>query len=649
MIPESKDILKKFLLHDMINPQNGAWSRDEEEYIQSLTFQWVNKAAIFIGSGTCGRTAGALQTKKAIQEYLEFCGLDAMVIETGCTGYCSMEPVVDIQLPGKARVSFGKVTADVVSDLLDATFNRNILNEFVIGQYRKDGLESWSKVPYLSDLRFFKKQKRISLELMGIIDPESIAQYIAHSGYHTFLKTIYTYRPEQVCDLIEESNLRGRGGGGFQTAKKWKTSLTAAAEQKYIICNADESDPGAFIARALLEGNPHRIIEGIALAAYACGASRAYLVIRHEYKLAIERIRKALEQAREYGLLGQNIEGSGFDLTIQLRISPGAFVCGEETALISCLEGKRGMPRSKPPYPAVKGLFGKPTVVNNLETLALVPSILEKGPQWFLSSGSEESKGTKILALTGKTNNTGLIEVEMGTSLRDIIYSIGEGIQDNLPFKAIHLGGPSGHCLDASQLDLTIDYEDLKSASAGLGSGGMIVLDDTACMLDLSKFYLDYLQKESCGKCIPCREGTKRMADILENITRRPVNESRHETLERFKGVMQLESLGEVIRDTSLCGLGKNAPNPVLSSLKLFREEYEEHIFDRKCRAGVCNHLRIYIIDAQKCTGCAACARKCPSAAIIGTPTQPHFIIEEKCNGCGICYDTCKFVAISVK
>lgn len=649
MDPKAHDILNKYLLREIKTAPSGTLSREEEDYIQLIRHQRVEQPVIFIGSGTCGLTAGSLKTKQAIVEYLAITGIEARIVETGCNGYCSMEPLVDIQLPGKTRVSFGKVTPEVVTDILDATFNRSILTEHVLGQYRQEDLEAWSKVPSLSDLRFFKKQMRICLENIGIIDPESIEEYIARDGYKAFLKTIFTYRPDQVCDLIEQGNLRGRGGGGYATAKKWKTALTAAAEQKYVVCNADESDPGAFVARTLLEGDPHRVLEGIAIACYASGASKAFLFIRHEYKLAISRINKALDQAREYGLLGQDIHGSGFGLSIQLRISPGAFVCGEETALISCIEGKRGMPRSKPPYPAISGLNGKPTVVNNLETLAIVPSILGKGPQWFNTLGTDESKGTKILALAGKTNNIGLVEVEMGTSLRDIVYGIGEGMKENRPYKAIHLGGPSGFCLSENQLDLSIDYESLKAASAGLGSGGIVVLDDQTCMLDLAKFYLDYLKKESCGKCIPCREGTKRMAEILDSITRRPIHESRHETLERFKGVMQLETLGEVIRETSLCGLGQNAPNPVLSSMRLFKDEYEEHIFDRKCRAGVCHHLRIYIIDTEKCTGCAACAKKCPSAAIIGTPTQPHFIIEEKCTGCGICYDTCKFVAISVK
>ncbi|MCX6273509.1 MAG: 4Fe-4S binding protein [Bacteroidetes bacterium] len=649
MIRQYGDILDKFLLSEILISQPSSFNREETGILDRLTRRQVDKPVIYLGSGSCGRIAGSLKTGEAIREYLEFSGIEADITEVGCIGLCSMEPLMDVQLPGKTRISFCKVGPEKVTDILDAVFNRSILQEHLLGQYPQPGQEPWSNVVNVSDLRFFKNQVRISLGKMGIIDPENIDEYIASGGYRTFLKTIFTYRPEQVCDIIEESGLRGRGGGGFPAARKWKTALTTAADQKYLICNADESDPGAFIGRALLEGDPHHILEGIALAAYASGASKAFIIIRHEYSLAISRIRKAIEQAKEAGLLGQNIHGSGVNLSIVLKISPGAFVCGEETALISSLEGKRGMPRFKPPFPAVEGYLGKPTVVNNLETLALVPSILEKGPAWFRSIGTTQSPGTKIFALTGKTVNMGLVEVPMNTTFRDIVFFTAEGIRENKPFKAIQLGGPSGNCLDYNHLDLQIDFETLKEAHLGLGSGGLVVMDDSSCMLNLAKFYLEFLKKESCGKCIPCREGTKRMAEILENITRRPVNEKGHETLERFKGVMQLENLAEVIRDTSLCGLGKNAPNPVLSSLSQFREEYEEHIFDRKCRAGVCTHLRIYYIDIEKCTGCTACARKCPAAAIIGTPTHPHFIVEEKCTGCGICQETCKFVAIYIK
>jgi NADH:ubiquinone oxidoreductase subunit F (NADH-binding) len=402
------------------------------------------------------------------------------------------------------------------------------------------------------------------------------------------------------------------------------------------------------MGRTILEGNPHKVIEGMAIAAYAIGATKAFLFVRKEYGLAVETMTKALQQAKEYGLLGSDILGSGFDLHIAIRVSPGAFVCGEETALISSLEGRRGMPRTKPPYPAEQGLFGCPTVVNNLETLAVVPTIVSGV---LLKSGENNpslSPATKVVALSGKTVNHGIAEIPLGISLREIIYGIGGGIRGEKALKAIHLSGPTGYSLGVENLDLHYDYDSLRAAGASIGSGGITLLDESDCMLDLAKYFMNYLVRESCGKCIPCREGTARMAEILEDITRRPRQESGHETLERFKGVMQLEDLASVIRDTSLCGLGRNAPNAILSSLRLFKEEYEEHIFERNCKAGVCTHLRTYTIDIGKCTGCALCARKCPEAAIIGTPNFPHFIVEEKCTGCGICFDTCKFVAINI-
>jgi NADH:ubiquinone oxidoreductase subunit F (NADH-binding)/Pyruvate/2-oxoacid:ferredoxin oxidoreductase delta subunit len=401
--------------------------------------------------------------------------------------------------------------------------------------------------------------------------------------------------------------------------------------------------------RAIFEGDPHKLLEGAAIAAYAINANKAYIYVRAEYKLAVERLRIAIDQAGQAGLLGQNILGSGYNLVIQVREGAGAFVCGEETALISSIEGKRGTPGPKPPFPSIKGLFGKPTIVNNVETLANIPSIIENGPAWFSSIGTENSKGTKVFAIAGKVTITGLAEVSMGTSLKDLIYYTCGGVKDGKRLKAIQLGGPSGSCLPEKSLDVIIDYEALVEAGTIMGSGGLVVMDEDTCMVDIAKFFTDFLQKESCGKCIPCREGTRRMHEILENITRRPVNESGFETLERFKGVMQLENLADVIKDTSLCGLGQTAPNPLLSALKYFREEFEEHIFDRKCRAGVCKDLKVYYIDVEKCTGCTACAKKCPTNAIIGSPRVPHFIIEDKCIGCGICFDVCKFVAVFVK
>ena len=608
----------------------------------------LEKPMIYVGMGSCGQIAGARETEQALIDYLKLHEIEAELHRVGCLGICSQEPLVDVQLPGKARICFSKVTPDLVPDILGAIFSNNIPIEHTLGQYRTTYAEPWPKVPYWDEHRFFKKQKRIILEHCGVLVPDDIEQFIVHGGYLSFVKAILSYRPEQICDLIERVNLRGRGGSGFPTAIKWRTALNTAGEQKFLICNADESDPGAFMGRTLLEGSPHKVIEGMAIAAYAIGATKAILFVRKEYSNAIDSFNAALKQARTYGLLGSDILGSGFDLTISIRISPGAFVCGEETALISSIEGRRGMPRNKPPYPAVQGLFGMPTVVNNLETLALVPTILSRDGLESEFNNSVHFPATKVIALAGKSVNQGIAEIPLGISLREIIYGIGGGIRDEKAFKSAHLSGPTGYSLGPESMDLAYDFDRYEEHGASIGSGGITVLDENDCMLDLAKYFMCFLVKESCGKCIPCREGTSRMAEILEDITRRPRHESGHETLERFKGVMQLEDLAAVIRDTSLCGLGRNASNAILSSLSLFREEYEEHIFERKCKAGVCTHLRTYAIDIDKCTGCALCARKCPEAAIIGTPNFPHFIVEEKCTGCGICFETCKFVAINI-
>jgi NADH:ubiquinone oxidoreductase subunit F (NADH-binding)/Pyruvate/2-oxoacid:ferredoxin oxidoreductase delta subunit len=446
--------------------------------------------------------------------------------------------------------------------------------------------------------------------------------------------------------MVEESGLRGRSGSGFSAGKKWKIANQTSADQKYLICNAEESDPGAFMDRAIMESNPHLLIEGIAIAAYGIGATKAYIYIRTEYSEAIRKLEQGLQAARDLGIIGHDIFSSGFNLDIIIRKGPGAFVCGEETALINSLEGKRGMPQTKPPFPATSGLHKKPTVINNVETLSNIPLIIANGAKWFRETGTEDNYGTKIFAVSGKTKNTGLVEVALGTSLRTIIYDIADGINEDKAFKAVQLGGPSGCVIPAANLDTPATFEGLKSAGAVMGSGGMIVMDEDTCMVDIVKYYMDFAQKQSCGKCIPCREGTRRMSEILESITKKPVDENSHTTLERFKGVMQLESLANVMRDTSLCGLGRSAPNPVISSLKHFREEFEEHIFDRNCQASICNELRTYFIGIDVCTGCSICAKKCPADAIIGTPRHPYFIVEEKCTGCGLCYEVCKFGAV---
>jgi len=523
----------------------------------------------------------------------------------------------------------------------------NVPEDIACFQFRSKTLKGWNNVKYMDEHPFFASQTRWVLAGCGIVDPTNIWEYIASDGYKAFAKAIYDKTRQEVCDMVEKSGLRGRGGGGFNTGTKWKLALQQEADQKYMICNADEGDPGAFMDRAVIEGDPHRMIEGLAIAAYAIGASKAYVYLRAEYPLAIKHLQQALKQAKEIGLLGENILDSGFDLEIKIKMGAGAFVCGEETALIHSIEGKRGMPRPRPPYPSVKGLFGKPTAINNVETLANVPTLVRNGERWFSSIGTATSKGTKVFALSGNVNNTGLVEVAMGTNLRKIIFEIGGGIPKGRQFKSVQIGGPSGGCMPTPLLDTEIDYESLKSAGAMMGSGGMVVMDDATCMVDVAKYFMDFIQRESCGKCIPCREGTRRMLEILTMITKGRKGEHGADALERFQGITQLERLAEVIKDTSLCGLGNTSPNPILSTLRWFKPEYEAHIYERRCPAGVCPELLVYSIDADKCTGCTLCAKNCPAASIMGAPKSPHYIITDKCISCGTCFTVCRFGAVS--
>ncbi len=640
---------RELLISEVLPGKAAVPDKQVSDRLAALRHDKITRPVIYIGSGTCGMVAGAADTILATRRYLEEKQLNAEIIEVGCIGLCSYEPMLDVQLPGKSRVSFRNIYADRVETLLDDVFNGEIPREDVLGQFMNLLHDPWDGIPNIEKLPFFALQHRIVLRHCGRINPGSIEEFIARGGYQTYLKCINNYTSERICELIEESGLRGRGGGGYSTGKKWIVANNTVSDQKYLICNAAESDPGAFMDRALIEGDPHLLLEGIAISAYAIGATRAYIYVMAEYVQAFGKLKLAIDQMKLYGLTGYNIFNSGVDLQIMLVMGPGAFVCGEETALIRSIEGKRGMPEPKPPYPAIEGLFKRPTVVNNVETLANVPFILKHGPLAFNSIGTANSKGTKVFALSGKSMVTGLIEVPMGTTLRDIIFKIAGGIKEGKDFKAVQIGGPSGSCIPFRQLDLQVDYESLWDAGAIMGSGGMVVMDENTCMVDMAKFFMNFLNKESCGKCIPCREGTRRIHEILENITRRPSSESGHDTLERFKGIMQLEGLSEVIRDTSLCGLGQTAPNPLISALTWFRDEFEEHIFDRTCRAGVCKELRVFYIDVDKCTGCVACLRKCPTNAIVGQPRQPHFIIEEKCIGCGMCFEVCKFVAVMVK
>ncbi len=649
MTSMNSDQIRETLINEVLQ-QDGAKkvTPATSTLLSQLKRENINKTQIFIGAGTCGLGAGAAKTKKAIEAYLSDHKVEAELIEVGCIGFCSAEPLVDIQMPGKSRVSFSNVTEEKVENVLNGAFSGDFTGLSVLGQIEVPGTTTYAKAPLLNEHPFFAPQKRIVLSNCGLISPISIEEYIAHGGYKGLLNTLKKHQPEDVCRIVELSGLRGRGGGGFPTGKKWKFALAEKSEEKYLICNADEGDPGAFMDRAVVEGDPHRLLEGMAIAAYAIGASHGYVYIRAEYPLAIERLKIAIAQAKTYGLLGKNIGGTSFDFEIKVKMGAGAFVCGEETALIHSIEGKRGMPRPRPPFPAVSGLFGKPTVINNVESLANVPSIMANGEEWFASVGTKTSKGTKVFALSGKVCYTGLVEIPMGTTIREIIFNIAGGIPNGKKFKSVQIGGPSGGCITEENLDIQIEYESLLAVGAMMGSGGLVVMDEDTCMVDIAKFFMDFIQRESCGKCIPCREGTKRMLEILESITHKPGNGEKFEALERMKGIMQLEKLGKIIHETSLCGLGQSAPNPVLSTLKWFRHEYEAHVFDRVCPAGACTDLRVFKIDVNKCTGCTVCTKKCPTSAIIGAKKTPHFIVEDKCIGCGSCAEVCKFDAIAV-
>ncbi|MCX6240580.1 MAG: 4Fe-4S binding protein [Bacteroidetes bacterium] len=640
---------RAFLVEKVIKNYSGIFDASTTERVAVIRRDKISRPVIYLGTGTSGSISGAKATLGKINSYLSEARFSADIIEVGCTGFCSAEPLLDIQLPGKTRLSFRNVTEDKVEDILNSVFHHTLPDDHILGQYKQDGLEEWPNIPMLEQISWFSLQRRHILKNAGIISPASIEDYIVRGGYKSLYKTVLNYPADKICEIIEQSELRGRGGGGYPTGKKWKVALDTAGDQKFMICNADESDPGAFMDRAVIESDPHRVIEGIAIAAYAIGASQAIIYVRTDYENSLKILEQAIGQAKDYGMIGEDIFGSGFNLSVSIRQGAGAFVCGEETALLSSLEGQRGLPRSKPPFPAEKGLWEHPTVINNVETLANVPGILENGPGWFKAVGTKSSKGTKLFSIAGKSVYTGFIEVPMGLTFSTIISQIAGGVKDGRALKAVQLGGPSGVCIPPADLETPLDYEALSDKGVNLGLGGLIILDDKTCMVNLARYFIEFLQNESCGKCIPCREGTSKMLDILEGITKRPKEESTHETLERFKGVVQLENLASVIRDTSLCGLGRNAPNPVLSSLKWFREEFEEHIFDRKCSAGVCHDLRSFYIDVDLCNGCNICQKKCPENAIVGSLKMPHFIIESKCTGCAICFDACKFSAIFFK
>ncbi len=646
---KSTNIEKEFFVDEVLRDYSSN-SKDDQliDKISRYKNVLTDEPILYVGTGTCGLGAGAGKTFEKVETYLKDHNINGRIIKTGCIGLCSSEPILDVQLPGYNRISFEHVTEDKVDTLLDDVFNFKLPEKDILGQFKNQNSKEWEGIRDINEHPFFVKQKRIVLKNCGVVDPVSINEYIARGGYKNIIKVIGNYKSEEVCQIILDSGLRGRGGGGFPTGMKWKFANKEKSDQKYLICNADEGDPGAFMDRAVIEGDPHRLIEGMVIAAYAIEATKAYVYIRAEYPLAIDRLKIAIKQAEEYGLLGENIFNTGIDFNIKVKMGAGAFVCGEETALIHSIEGKRGMPRPRPPFPTTSGLFGKPTVINNVETLSNIPGIMEMGKDEFITIGTEKSKGTKVFALSGKISLTGLVEIPIGTKIREVLFDIAGGIPNGKEFKAVQIGGPSGGCITKQNLDIPIDYDSLLEVGAMMGSGGMVVMDEDTCMVDVAKFFMDFIQRESCGKCIPCREGTKRMLEILESITSKPTNPKGNEALDRFKSVIQLEKLAKVIKETSLCGLGQSAPNPVLSTLRYFKDEYDAHIYDKKCPAGVCTNLRVFKINVDACTGCTVCAKKCPTGAIIGAKKTPHFIVEDKCIGCGTCAEACKFNAIEI-
>ena len=593
------------------------------------------RSTVIVCGGTGCTSSGSLKVIEALEKEIAEAGLteEVRVIKSGCFGLCALGPIVVVYPEGAFYANMNPDNArEIVQEhLLKGRIVKHLLYEETVAE---------EEIKSLDQTNFYKKQLRVALRNCGVIDPENIEEYIAYDGYQALGKVLTEMTPEQVIQVIKDSGLRGRGGAGFPTGLKWSFAAANQADQKYVACNADEGDPGAFMDRSVLEGDPHVLIEAMAIAGYAIGANQGYVYVRAEYPIAVERLQIAINQARELGLLGKNILGTGFDFDMELRLGAGAFVCGEETALMTSIMGKRGEPRPRPPFPAVSGIFQKPTVLNNVETYANIPRIILNGAEWFNSMGTEKSKGTKVFALGGKINNTGLVEVPMGTTLREIVEEIGGGIPNGKKFKAAQTGGPSGGCIPASHLDIEIDYDNLLAIGSMMGSGGMIVMDEDNCMVDIAKFFLEFTVEESCGKCTPCRIGTKRLYEILDRITKGQGT---------MEDIPKMKELCYFIKENSLCGLGQTAPNPVLSTLQYFEDEYIAHIKDKRCPAGVCKDLLSFEIVPDLCKGCTLCSRKCPVGAISGTVKNPHVIDQDKCIKCGACIESCKFKAIIKK
>ncbi len=593
------------------------------------------RSHVLVCGGTGCTSSGSQQIIDTLKREIKAAGLEneIEVVKTGCFGLCALGPIMIVYPEG---TFYSMVQEKDIPEIV----SEHLVKGRIVSRLVYDETVTENGIKSLQDTAFYSKQNRVALRNCGVISPENIEEYIGTGGYEALGKVLTEMTPDEVIQTILDSGLRGRGGGGFPTGMKWKLArnIVPNADQKYVCCNADEGDPGAFMDRSVLEGDPHVVLEAMAIAGYAIGANQGYIYVRAEYPIAVKRLEIAINQAREYGMLGKDIFGTGFDFDIGLRLGAGAFVCGEETALMTSIEGNRGEPRPRPPFPAEKGLFGKPTILNNVETYANIPRIILNGAEWFSSMGTEKSKGTKVFALGGKIKNTGLVEIPMGTTLRTVIEEIGGGIPNGKKFKAAQTGGPSGGCIPAEHYDIPIDYDNLISIGSMMGSGGLIVMDEDNCMVDIAKFFLAFTVDESCGKCTPCRIGTKRLYEMLDKITK---GQGTLEDLDK------IEELCYYIKNNSLCGLGQTAPNPVLSTLRYFRDEYIAHVVDKTCPAGVCKDLLKYSIDPDKCRGCTLCARKCPASAISGTVKQPHVIDQDKCVKCGACMETCKFGAIS--
>lgn len=601
------------------------------------------RARITVHKGTCGIAAGAQMVHDTIMEEISKNDLgDVLVATSGCMGICCREPLITVEERDKDTIVYEHLDKDKMVQIFKEHIMGGVVQkDFVMARGKEQEMPSEAvaekDIPHLKETPFFRKQKTIALKNRGLIDAEKIDEYIARDGYMGIAKALTEMTPDEVIEEVKKSGLRGRGGAGFPTGLKWTFAKKARGEMKYVLCNADEGDPGAFMDRSVLEGDPHTVLEGMIIGGYAIGAHKGYIYCRAEYPLAVKMLTRAVEQAKEYGLIGKDILGSGYSLDIEIYQGAGAFVCGEETALMASIEGRRGMPRPRPPFPANQGLWDKPSVLNNVETYACIPQIILEGGDWFASIGTKNSKGTKVFALTGCVNNVGLVEVPMGTSVRDIVFEIGGGIPGDKKIKAVQLGGPSGGCIPDSTLDTPIDYEEITKLGAIMGSGGLIVMDEDSCMVDAARFFMEFCQEESCGKCTPCREGTKRMLEILTRICNGKGKDG---------DIKLLEEMAPYVKDNSLCGLGQTAPNPVLTTIRYFRGEYEAHIYKDKCPAGACKSLVSYCIDPELCIGCGLCAKKCPQQCIAGEKKKPHAINAEQCIRCGVCREVCKVDAV---